>query len=208
VGRWLSSGTLDPDLAAVNGYKWRGRRNAAAGGERRRARRRTRSRVPAHELKRGWHLREAREHAKLAEATAAAGSRRSGKVTPARHSGRLNAPARKQVTPQSSSPPGTSPGKLLGDEAASAARSGGGGNLGFRRLAARSGGGGNLGFRRLAARRRGGADCSYRTSRGAAATLNSPGRNPWREGHAEKACFARTRAAAVVSGSRPTRGRG
>jgi hypothetical protein len=112
------------------------------------------------------HLREARRHARLAEATAAAGSRRSGgstrrrgKVAPASYSWRLKAPTRTQETPRSSSPPGTSPGQLLGDEAASAARSGCGGNLGFRRLAKEA---------RAAARARVGAP-------GGAAALNSPG---------------------------------
>jgi hypothetical protein len=38
--------------------------------------------------------------------------------------------------------------------------------------------------------------------------LNSPGRTPWGAGHEEEACFARTRAAAAVSWSSLTRGRG
>jgi hypothetical protein len=39
-----------------------------------------------------------------------------GGETPATALGRLKAPARKQVTPVSSSPPSTSPGQLLDDE--------------------------------------------------------------------------------------------
>jgi hypothetical protein len=133
-GRWLSSGALDPDLTAGDGCKRRGRRNAAAGDERRQARRRTRSRVLVHELKRGRHLREAREQAKLAGVEGAAETRRRGRTTrrcgsrtPARSLGQRGARGRRQATPAGSSPPCASSSVLLDGETTTTVRINGGG---------------------------------------------------------------------------------
>jgi hypothetical protein len=76
AGQWLSSGTLDPDLTAVNGCKRQGRRNAAAGSPAR-----PQSRVFDHGLKRGRHLCEAREQAKQSRVAVSAETQRSGRST-------------------------------------------------------------------------------------------------------------------------------
>jgi hypothetical protein len=91
-----------------------------------------------------------------------------------------------------SSPPCACLGELLVDGAAAEAKNnGGGGELGLG-LPAHEG---------LEARAWG-----SRVGRpGAAAALNSPGRTPWREGHAEDAFSGRTRTAAAQSS--PGRGR-
>jgi hypothetical protein len=109
--------------AGDGGVRWRAAANC--GG----ARRCTQSRAPVHDLKRGWHLCAAREHAKQDGAVITAELRRNGRLTrrrgprtPARSSGPYGARTRRLATRARCSPPDTARGQLQGDEAAAEAR--------------------------------------------------------------------------------------
>jgi hypothetical protein len=129
----------------------RRRRPAVNGGG---ARRRTRSRVPGLDLKRGEHLRAARETAKQPRAAAAAGTRWSGHTSrrrgsarhtgggPASFYGRHGVRGHQHVTRVASLPPGADPGRLHDDEEATTARDQRRRWLGFQAAAAHRGSGG------------------------------------------------------------------
>jgi hypothetical protein len=141
-GRWDWTGASDLDpTAGIACERPKRRRSAEDGGARRRvaangggARRCTQSRAPVHDLKRGWHLCAAREHAKQDGAAVAAELRRSGRSTrrrgprtPARSSGPYGARTRRLATRARCSPPDTARGQLQGDEAAARRGTEGGG---------------------------------------------------------------------------------
>jgi hypothetical protein len=113
----------------------RQRRAAAGGGG---AHRCTPSRAPGLGLKRRRHLHKVREHARQAGTAVASRKRRSGGSTrrrglqtPAMSPSCYGARRRRHVTPAGSSPPCTSLGELLDDEAAPAAETESGGGQGF-----------------------------------------------------------------------------